>query len=38
MKFVFFDKNLVGKIPHKLHFGQTNQNIPNQTILSEFIP
>ena len=36
MKFVFFDKSWVKKMPHKWYFGQNNKNIPNQTILHEF--
>ena len=38
MKFVFFDKNWVGKMPHMWYFGQTNQNIPNQTSLCDNKP
>ena len=30
-------KTWVGKMPHKWYFGQNNKNIPNQTILREFV-
>ena len=36
IKFVFFNKKWVGKMPHKWYFGQIIKNIPNQTILHEF--
>ena len=35
MKFVFFDKNWVGKMPHKWYFWQIIKNIPNQMIFRE---
>ena len=35
LKFVFCDKNWVGKIPHKSIFGTHTQIIPNQTSLRE---
>ena len=36
-KLVFFGKNWVRKMPHKWYFGQTNQNIQNQTSLRKFV-
>ena len=36
-KLVFFGKNWVGKMPHKWYFAKTNQIIPNQTSLDEFV-
>ena len=36
-KLVFFGKNLAGKIPNKRCSRQSNQIIPNQTSLDEFV-
>ena len=36
-KLVLFGKNWAGKMPRKGYFGQTNQIIPNQTSLREFV-
>ena len=37
LKFVFFNKNWEGKMPHKWYFAKSNQIIPNQTSLREFV-